>query len=96
LPELYLTADGKKVFEDRSATITVPIGGANQPVTIRFEGLSRILSVLSIYLSLDPVIQATPCNPQIGTTPEDMNVVGLTVVCAAGTTLIVDARVVGI
>jgi len=91
---IAITADGKKVYRGTSATITVPIGGANQPVTIRIEGVKRISYVLGFRLSLNPPIQATPCNYKVGQTPLDANVVGLTVVCGAGTSLVVEADVI--
>jgi len=90
------TVEGKKLASGTSATITVPIGGALQPVTVRVTGLNRIDLLLSVRLFLNPVVTATPSKPKVGTTPGDTNVSGLTVYCEAGTTLRVEATALGV
>jgi len=85
------TKDGKKVSVATSDTITVPIGGANQGVVVRFSELSKVDYILEVNLTLDPVVDTgLPTNLDI----KD-NLVGFTVACGAGTTLTAEAIALG-
>ena len=78
-----VTADGRKIVKQIGDTITVPIGGANQGVVVRVNDLSRVENIVQVNVVLDPVVSTSlPTNIDY-----DGNLVGMTIVCGAGTTL---------
>jgi len=83
--------DGKVVARG-SSTVTVPLGGGDQPVTITFSELKNVEQVLQYNFHTNPIVDpGTPVNEKI-----EKNVVGVTLAgVAAGTTLTVEALVVG-
>jgi len=86
-----LTADGRKIVVDVSATVTVPIGGGDQGIVITFKELKKADKVWISSVTTDPPTSVSlPQNIDY-----DGNVVGMTLTVAAGTTLTVEGIAIG-
>jgi len=83
--------DGRFIARDASDTITVPVGGGAQAVTVTMKDLKQVEYVVQVNVTTDPVVDVSvPQNIAI-----DKNVVGMTLYCGAGTTLTVEAIATG-
>ena len=79
--------EGKLIARDASDTITVPVGGGAQAVTVTMKDLRVVEYLIQVNVTTDPVVQVSlPQNVKI-----DKNVVGMTLYFGAGTTLTVEA-----
>jgi hypothetical protein len=83
--------EGKIIADGQSDAITVPVAGGAQGVTVPMRDLRKVIKVLQINVTTDPVVDVS--------VPENIkvtgNVVGMTLVCGAGTTLTVECTALG-
>jgi len=79
------------IASETSDTITVPIAGGNQAVTVTMKDLRRVEKVIQVNVTTDPVADVSlPQNIVI-----DKNVVGMTLRFGAGTTLVAEVIATG-
>jgi len=82
---------GKKTVTQTGDAVTVAVGGASQGLTVRVKDLNKVDVLLQVNLTLDPVVDSSlPTNVDISD-----NVVGMTIVFAAGTTVTPEVTVLG-
>ena len=79
------------IVSDTSDTITVPVAGGAQGVTVTLKDLRRVEKVIQVNVTTNPVVDVSP--PQ--NISIDKNVVGMTLRFGAGTTLSVEAIAIG-
>jgi hypothetical protein len=70
--------------------------GTTPGLNIRFPDLNRVLFVVSVIAKNSAAAATSVLDPSIGTTSADYNVVGVTVIAAAGQTVAVTATAFGI
>ena len=88
---LAVLPDGRLIVSATSDTVTVPVAGGNQPVTVTVKDLRKVEKVISVNVTTDPVVDVSLAqNPKV-----TKNVVGMTLRCGAGTTMSVEAIVLG-
>ena len=91
MPVITVLPDGR-VLAYNSTTVTVPLGGGDQPITISFPEVKKVERVIQYKFLTDPITDpGTPVNEVI-----TGRVVGVTMAgIPTGTTLTVEATIIG-
>jgi len=92
MPVISVLPDGKVIASESDAPRTIPIGGGTLAVAVSIYSLKTAEKVLRYEFKTDPVISAR-LNAQ--NTKITGNVVGVTIIAGAGTTLTTEPVVIG-